>query len=729
MAAYDKERIEALRRSAVEPVICYDGFYLAFFERWAENTDLGTAEERYADAYARAFELFDPLIDEGELIVGKATKPLSAEDAARWEEVRRRVAEPLVPRVGQDSHMAVDYALLLREGTEGIAQRIEKDHLKTADGEKAAFYRLCVACLNAVTSFSDRYAARAEQLAGACPDDKRRKELYEIARICRKVPRGPAESFYEAVQSVHFLTFCLSMNPLRYFSMQQFQLGRPDRYLYPFYRADRDAGRLTEEEAQTLIDCLAIQINNRVPRGLSSGYMVGGRDADGNIVDNELTEMGLQAIDDIRLVYPSVGLCHTEGLPERILKQACEILSHGRSHPAIFNDDVISAGLRGYGVPERDVHDYIHSTCVEITPVAASNVWVASPYTNMLGLLLELLDRDWPSFDALMDELLRRLDESIRVNFETQSRYRALRAERSVNPLLSCFVNDCLERGVDIERGGARYNWIMPSFVGMANLVDSLEVIRTLIFEKKELDFTMLRAALKRDFEGCEDLRLKLLNGVDKYGNDVDRVDGLYVMLIDHIVAECRKYTPLFAENARMYFGGAAKPQPEETDSKSGFFEAGAHLVPSVFCWVKHEDFGRKTGASPDGRHAGFPLGDGSGPCQGREKNGPTASILSCTKWSHRELIGGVAVNMKFSKKTFTADSCAKVEALVLTYLRRGGFEIQINVMDRDTLLRAQAEPENYRDLIVRIGGYSDYFVKLSPQMQAEVLLRTEHEV
>ena len=702
MYAYDRQRVETLRQAAVEPTICYDGFYLAFFERWAQNEALKTREARYADAYARAFDGLEPVIDEGELIVGKASRPLSAEAAARWEAVRAAQADPMDVRFGQDSHMAVDYDLLLREGTEGIAARVERRLAGETDEQKRAFYRLCVVCLKAVASFSDRYAAHADALAESCDDDGRRRELRGIAAICRQVPRRPARSFHEAVQSVHFLSFCLSMNPYRYFSMQQFQLGRPDRYLYPFYRADRDAGRLTDGDAQTLLDCLAIQINNRVPHGLSSGYMLGGRDGEGRIVANELTEMGMQAVDDIRLVYPSVGLCWTEGMPQTLLDQACTILSHGRSHPAVFNDDVISAGLTAYGVPEDEAHDYIHSTCVEITPVASSNVWVASPYTNMVQLLLDLLDRDWPAFDALTDALLHRLDDSIRRRFEEQNEFRRLRAERTINPLLSCFVNDCLARGVDIEQGGARYNWIMPSFVGMANLADSLEVIRVMIFEKKALTFEALRAMLAADFEGFEAMRLKMLNGVDKYGNDVDRVDGLFTMLVDHIVAECRRYAPLFD---------------------------GARLIPSVFCWIMHERFGRQTGASPDGRHAGFPLGDGSGPCQGREKNGPTASILSTTKWSHKALIGGVALNMKFSKKTFTADSCAKVAALILTYMRRGGFEIQVNVVDRDTLLKAQANPEAYRDLVVRIGGYSDYFVKLSPQMQAEVLQRTAHEV
>lgn len=570
------------------------------------------------------------------------------------------------------------------------------------DRKKRRFFEACGECLSAAEAFSERYAAEAERQAAQCKDVGRAGELAEIARICRNVPRRPVESFQEAIRSVHFMTLCLSMDPTRWFSKQQFQLGRPDRYLYPYYVADRAAGRLTNETAQMLIDCLAIQINQRVPHGLSSGYMLGGRDRNGKIVQNELTLMGMQAIDDVRLVYPAVGLCWTRGMDEKYLEKACDVLSHGRSHPAIFSDDVIVEGLRHYGVPEEEAHDYIHSTCVEITPVSSSNVWVASPYTNMVQLLLDMLDREYEDFDELMTALLARIDESIRKNFEGQNAIRAQRASRSMNPLLSCFVNDCIERGVDIEQGGARYNWIMPSFVGMANLVDSLYVIRQLVFEQRELTVEDLRSILERDFEGCEAMRLRMLNGVAKYGNDEDEVDGYFGQIVAHIVEECAKYRPILSEG---------------------------RLIPSVFCWIMHEQFGRATGASPDGRRAGFPLGDGSGPCQGRETAGPTASVLSSTKWSHKELIGGVAVNMKFAKKTFTDESGRKVRSLIHTYLERGGFEMQINVVDREMLLAARREPEKYRDLVVRIGGYSDYFVKLSNEMQEELLLRTAHEI
>ena len=242
----------------------------------------------------------------------------------------------------------------------------------------------------------------------------------------------------------------------------------------------------------------------------------------------------------------------------------------------------------------------------------------------------------------------------------------------------------------------------MPSFVGMANLVDSLYAIKVLVYDKKELSLAQLKTALDNNFEGNEALRLRLLHTIPKYGNDLDEIDRFFGIFTDHIVNECKKYTGV---------------------------HSNANLVPSVFCWIMHEFFGRKTGATPDGRKRGFPLGDGSGPCQGREKSGPTASILSSTKWSHTELIGGVAVNMKFSKGMLGDRLTDVLQSLIRVYIQRGGFELQINVTDRQTLEKAKKDPEAYRDLVVRIGGYSDYFTRLSPEMQDEIILRTEHTV
>lgn len=696
------QRINELRRLPLQRNVYCDEFFYLFFKKYFTITykiDLNA----YTESFYEAFANLTPAITEGELIIGKYAALLSENDDKDWKENYHGRAMDMigVAFLGQDSHMSIDYDLVLNEGLNGIIAKIDK-YLENCTEDKVDFYNSCKKCLQAVIVHSENYAKAAFELAQTTENAERRAELLSLAEICKKVPANPAESFHEAVQSAHFITYALSVNPLRIASRQQFQLGHIDRYLLPFYLKDIESGKLTREYAQLLLDCLGVQINHRVPNGLSSGYMVGGRDENGNIVANDLTLMGMQVIDDVKLVYPAVGLCWTEGMDNKYLEKACEILSHGRSHPAIFNDDIIVKGLLSYGVPEAQARNYIHSTCVEITPCAASNVWVASPYTNMAQLLLDCLDREYNCFDELLAAVFEKLDEKIKTNFKQENRNRELRAKLNFNPLLSCVVNDCLERGLDIERGGALYNWIMPSFVGMANLVDSLYALNKIIFEEKEMSIKELKEMLDRNFDGDELFRQKLLNKIAKYGNDVDDIDRYFELFTKHLVSECKKYEGV---------------------------HTNAKLIPSVFCWIMHECFGRETGATPDGRLAGFPLGDGSGPCQGREMNGPTASVISSTKWEHYELIGGVAVNMKFSKKSLGEDSLLTMRNIIETYLRRGGFEMQINVIDKETLEKARKNPEEYRDLVVRIGGYSDYFVKLSENMQAEVILRTEHNI
>lgn len=694
------ERIAALRKEA----LAEERFSWEFYYHYMKSYTTITAEneyEHYSLAFYDAFSRLTPSISEGELIVGKYAHPLSPEQAKEWDEIYQPLWKQFSSDAGkgQDSHMAIDYDLLLTEGILGIQAKID-GYLTDCEDAKRPFYLACKRCLDAVMLHAAHYSETARILAEQTKDPKRRKELQRLADICLRVPAYPASGFYEAIQSVHFITYCLSLDPFRFW--QQFQLGHPDRYLLPFYEKDLREGRLTKEYAQLLLDCLGIQINMRVPHGLSSGYMVGGRDSNGAVVANDLTKMCMQVISDIHLVYPSVGLCYTSDMPETYLRKACEILATGASHPAIFNDDIITEGLMAYGVPASEAHSYIHSTCVEITPASSSNVWVASPYTNMVQLLLDCMDREYDSYEALQQTIFDRLSASIQANFELQNTYRKHRAQHSMIPLLSCFVNDCLASGTDIERGGARYNWIMPSFVGIGNLADSLFAIKSLVFDTHELTMAEYKQMLDADFEGYEEQRLRILNRLPKYGNDSDEVDSIFDIFTRFIAEECRKHTPIYQN---------------------------AHLIPSVFCWVMHERFGSQTGASPDGRKTGFPLGDGSGPCQGREQNGPTASILSSTKWSHKEFIGGVAVNMKFSKKQMSPDAIDNILELIKIYLSRGGFELQINVVDRETLLQARQTPENYQDLVVRIGGYSDYFVKLSPQMQEEILLRTAHTI
>lgn len=702
------ERIEVLRQAALAERYTTAKFQYLFYKQYdcqatvEADKNAQSEAERYAAAFYQAFSELKPVIGDGERIVGRYDMDFTEAEQKEWKEIYQPVSRKWQKKAGggQDSHMAIDYELLLHKGINGILAQI-KEYAKAADAFQKNFYACCTLCLQAVLRHAEHYADHALLLSQSTEDPERRAELLQIAKICRRVPAEPAESFYEAVQSVHFVTYCISMNPFRE-GDQQFQLGRPDRYLLPYYEEDRKKGRLTREEAQLLLDCLGIQINMRVPNGLSSGYMVGGSNADGQTVANELTEMCMQVIDDIRLVYPAVGLCWTSDMPKQYLEKACSLLLKGYSHPAVFNDEVIVKGLLRYGVPKEQAHCYIHSTCVEITPVAASNVWVASPYTNLPQLLLDQMDQEYPDFAALLAAYLERLDRHIRKNFEQEMENRTTRAQNSMNPLVSCFVNDCLQRGLDIERGGAVYNWIMPSFVGMANLVDALYTVKVLVYEQKRLTLQEFKRILEQDFEGQEELQQYILHQLPKYGNDIDEIDRYFSEIAEHIAKECEKYTGAFEHSA---------------------------LIPSVFCWIMHERFGRDTGATPDGRRAGFPLGDGSGPCQGRESNGPTASILSSTKWDHSKFIGGVAVNLKFLKSSLGTDSLNTLETVLQVYLQRGGFEVQVNVVDNETLRKAQKNPEQYRDLVVRVGGYSDYFVKLSPQMQEEIILRTAHKL
>lgn len=692
------DRIEILRKQPLENMYLSDAFHYHFYKSYSQLEHLNFWE-RYAQSYYDAFNRLTPSITEGELIVGKRNIPLSPEAAAEWESTYKSIANDYCRMTGggQDSHMAIDYELVLHHGLYGIIDQIDH-YLPTASQEQIDFYNTCKCCLEAVIRHSENYAQTALAMSVSA-EGALKEELLEVARICNKVPAHPAETFHEAVQSAQFITYCLTMNPFC-MGVQQFQLGHPDRFLLPYYEKDLANGTLTKERAQLLLDLMGIQINNRLPNGFSCGYMVGGRDPQGHLVANDLTSMGMQVIDDIRLVYPAVGLCYTDDMPFKYLEQACELLLKGHTHPAIFNDDIIAKGLLHYGLSEEESRNYIHSNCVEITPVAASNVWVASPYTNMAQLLLDCMDQEYNSIEDLIATLLHRLDLSIEKNFHEQNHLRHIRADRSINPLLSCVVNDCLAKGVDIEQGGGRYNWIMPSFVGMANLVDSLYAIRHLVYEQKRFTIAEFRSILDADFQDHEDLRQYILNKIAKYGNDNDDVDSYFTYILDHIVQECTKYTGM---------------------------HSNGNLIPSFFCWINHERMGVVTGATPDGRKAGFPLGDGSGPCQGREMQGPTASIISSTKWDHYPLIGGVAVNLKFSKASLGTHSMTALQALIKTYMKRGGFELQINVTDNSLLEKARQHPESYRDLLVRIGGYSDYFVTLTPEMQAEVMMRTTH--
>jgi len=715
-------RIERLRLRFLEqgPVTSREPELL-----WARSW-LNTANEpwnliRRARATAAVLSGMTPEIGDDELLVGKfPSRRLSVEEETELENWRSSGARAVSQVQGQRSHMAIDYEMLLRLGLSGIRRQISvyRSRLNVAlpaDLEKDAFYQACLVALEGLSALSTRYAELAEELAGGA-EPGRAQELHEIAAICRRVPEQPAATFREALQAVHLVTFALCAGQM----MLLFQLGRPDRYLWPLYQRDIRSGCLSVDQAQELIDCLCLMLNTYTPRGLAVGFMVGGRDGSGLDISNDLTRLFLQSIRHTRLAYPGIGLCWNVDTPKDIQQLASELMAEGLTHPAIFNDDIITKGLLQAGLPPSEACLYQHSTCVEITPVASSNVYVASPYINLVQLLHDLIgippvskqgaepgctndagvDERYPTFESLLAAYDRHLANRLQEAVIAQNTCQMTRYYHGGWPLLSCFVNDCLARGLDIDRGGARHNWIEPSFVGLANLVDTLAVINKFVYQERRLSLEDIAETLRKNYTGHEDLRLMFLNQAPKYGNDDDSVDALAVRITEHITRECSRYRTFLGDN----------------------------FHPGLFCWVMHERLGAETAASADGRLAGQALGDGSGPAQGRERHGPTAAVLSATKWDHTPMLGGIAVNFKFARAGQQDTFASGLLHLVDTFMQRGGFEIQINVVDKNTLLAAREHPEHYRDLVVRIGGYSDYFVGLSPRMQEEIILRTEYE-
>ncbi|MDW7657116.1 MAG: pyruvate formate lyase family protein [Bacillota bacterium] len=617
-----------------------------------------------------------------------------------------RARQYLAPRVkpgGQTGHCALHLEPLLSDGIRGIVQTIERRLALASDDEMDTL----LSFLDVLDGLSILicHAGEAAAAAAAAAPNWRRAELEEMSAGCTWISQDPPRTFREAIQLLWLVNLSVEYGD----NASLVCPGRLDRILRPFYEADCTAGRLDRDEVLMLIESLYLLINHFVADGLAVAVMVGGTDTDGADVTHELSFLCLEALRRTRLVYPTVGVCWHPGTPPDLTRLATELIASGISTPAFFNDPVIRHGLEHYGIPRDESWHYINSTCVEITPVGRSNVWVASPYFSLCHHLLEEIDAqaqtvvpttDFPSFLSAYHE---RLSAQIAEAVQEQQRLREERRVYGRKPLQSVFTRDCIGQACDIDDGGALSNWIECSFVGLANLADSLAVIRTELFDRQTMDFASLKAILDADFTGWENVWMRFLNDHPKYGNAEPEVDSLVEETVQFLIRECARHTVA----------------PDQSP-----------FIPGTFCWIMHERLGSQCGATPDGRRGGTPFADGGGPAQGRERSGPTRSILSTTGWDHHCLIGGLAYNMKFSSSLFTSPVAVNsLHDLVITYLSRGGFETQINVVSRERLEDAERHPEQYRDLVVRIGGYTDYFTRLSPEMRREIMSRTEYAV
>ena len=640
-------------------------------------------------------------LETGETIVGKPlVRELSDDETGRIDGIHSQCNDmPSCPG-GDAGHFHPNYEKILRLGVVGLLETIAACRDAAGDDEqKRVFYDACEMAMRGFQSYVRRVASACRDRAA--DSSGHAAHWREMATICDTVAVGPPATFHEACQLMYLVFIASWVGEDHLMTCY----GRMDRTLSRFYEADVEAGRTDPARAMQLIAAMFIQLNRICPIGLADAVLVGGRDGAGRDVTNTMTYLCLVARRATWLRNPSLAVAWHEGVPDELMAFAMEMLGSGIGCPAFFNDEVISAGLRDHGVSVDDSHNYMNSTCVEIKPAGSSNIWVATEYVNCPKALLEAMRREAqgecpPAAD--LDQLEHRLRDIIRRQVSNTAkeldRIWRERADTWSMPFASCLVDDCLERGLDHDRGGCRYNWAENSFVGLANLSDGLAAIDELVYAGGEMTLAELYAVCEGNFEGRESLRQRIVNEIPSYGNDDERVDAIACRWADFLCST--------TEQCEV---------------------AGHRYVPGFFCSQFHAWLGFDTPATPDGRLADKALANGAGAFQGREFAGPTASALSTTKWSHRRTLGGLVHNVRFSDSVFaTAANRQAARGVIETYLKRGGFEIQVNVVSADTLRAAQERPEDYRDLLVRVAGYTNYFTSLMESLQEDVITRTE---
>jgi len=655
-----------------------------------------------------------------------------------WEEERAR--EELRSDVDGLGHISLDHGVMLSGGLIALEEKINRhvNALDPSDPERDAKRELYEAMLissRAVVAFAHRFADLAERMAEGERNLVRRDELHAISANCRRVPEHPPETFWQALQAFWFVHLVTNLES----NGHAIGPGRFDQYLYPYYSADVREGRLTRERALELIGCSFIKIaligklrssetsESYAGHSMFQNLTIGGQNADGEQVVNELSYLVLDAIETMKLIQPTVSLRYHPDMPAEFLHRAMEVISTGGGMPAIFGDRRIIETFTSRGVPLEEAREFSMMGCVvpflpgksaEVIPHADVPP-TAGGYTNLPQLLLLALNdgkdivtgkrlgpaTGKPSGLANIEDVFDLLREQMRFSLASATHGTKARCDATADvlprPWLSMLVKDCIETGLDLRRGGARYNFSPIVASGLPNLADSLAAVQQFVFKEKLLTMEELLELLRTNFEGRESIQQMLHNRSPKYGNDIELVDAL-----------AERCTRMYAEEVKLY-------------DSPGFW-----AWPFLQTIAKHVSFGRRMGATPDGRLAGQPIADGGvSPVYGMDRNGPTA-VLRTVSRMHGTPITASLLNMKFSPLALHGDGgIDKLVTLVRTYFEMGGHHIQFNFVDGETLRAAQDRPEQYADLVVRVAGFSAYFTQLERALQDEIIARTEQVV
>ena len=751
-----------------------------FSFEWME-AELDTVETRMADPFYIAEETKNTLREVYKYWKGKTTSDLATAymRPETLDAINHNIFTAGNYFYNGIGHVTVAYEEVLAIGFRGIIEKAEKE-LMTLDAkadnatEKRVFLEALIESFEAAITYAKRYSELALSMAEKCVDVKRRDELTTISKICAKVPENGAETFYEACQSFWFVQMLLQIES----SGHSISPGRFDVYMYPYYKKEFEKGSITREFAQELMDCIWVKLNdlNKCRDAASAegfaGYslfqnlIAGGQDKNGEDITNDLSFMCINSSMHVMLPQPSLSVRIWSKTPHEFLIKAAKLTRTGCGLPAYYNDEVIIPALISRGLTLEDAREYNIIGCVEPQKSGKTDGWHDAAFFNMCRPLELVFSNGMDNgkqisiktgevekmttFEEFYDAYKAQMEYMISLLVDADNAIDMAHAKRCPLPFLSGMVEDCIARGKSVQEGGAVYNFTGPQGFGIANMADALYAIKTLVFEEKRFTLAELKQALQDNFgkggatgldakaitigvvksladkgvEVSEEQIANIYKNVSKESASVQnggRAKEIFDMIED--VPKFGNDIPDVDAFARDVAYTYTRPLESYKNPRGGIFQAGLYPVSA------NVPLGAQTGATPDGRYAYTPVADGVSPAAGRDVSGPTASANSVAKLDHFIASNGTLFNMKFHPSALEGVSgLESFAALVRGYFDQKGMHMQFNVVSRETLQDAQKHPENYRNLIVRVAGYSALFTTLSKSLQDDIINRTEQK-
>lgn len=640
-----------------------------------------------------------------------------------------------------DAHLVVNFEKLLYHGIDGYLSFIDNkrrnlDVSTQEDLKKEVFYQAEVIGIQALQEFIRRFEHLSFMMGEVEKDTIRKEELLRISGNCRRIASAPPETFYEALQLTYFVQLVLQIES----NGHSVSLGRVDQYLYPFYKKDKEAGTIADEFVVELLENIWLKLlsiskirswsHTRYSAGspLYQNVTIGGQTPDGEDAVNELSYCILHSVGNMKLTQPNLSIRYHRNIDNDFMAAAITVIEKGFGMPAFNNDEIVIPALLELGVEKEDAYNYSAVGCIE---VAVPGKWgyrcTGMSFLNLMRVFLAAMRNgydsesghtfhpgigrfeDFASFDDMMQAWKEQIEFFTWATVAIDTVVDTAIEELVPDVLCSALVDDCLERGKTLKEGGAKYDYISGLQVGIANLGNSLAAIKKLVFEKEKISKSALMRHLENNFEGTEGEKARqlILNHAPKYGNDDDYVDTLLTEAYGYFITNYKTY-----RNTRYGRGPIGGGYFAGTSSISANIPSGA-AVP----------------ATPDGRKAYTPLAEGSSPSSGTDRLGPTAVFKSISKLPTKHITGGVLLNQKLSPAAIKNEADKKkLIALIRTFFDDlYGWHVQYNIVSRETLLDAKANPEQHRDLVVRVAGYSAFFTTLSPDTQDDIIARTEH--